>query len=78
MSKLLQERRLATTIATAAAAALLRDPAFAALGRSVEGTERLVDALRNHLLEPKPEGDVAPLRAAVARALSTAAFPPAP
>lgn len=78
VSKLLQERRLATTIATAAALALLRDPAFAALGQRVETSERLVEALRNHLVDPKPEGGVAPLRVAVARALPTAAPSPAP
>ena len=64
MSKLLGEKDLANTIATAAAVELRRHPAFASCGRSVEAAERLVSALRNHLLEPEQERDVAPLRQA--------------
>jgi hypothetical protein len=52
----------ATAIATAAALELKRKPAFASCGASVEAAERLVTALRNHLLEPEREGDIAPLR----------------
>jgi hypothetical protein len=71
VSKLLQEKPLSTAIATAAAVELTRHPAFADVGRSVEGAERLLDALRNHLSTPEQEGDVAPLRQAVARSLAT-------
>jgi len=70
VSKLLQEKQLATSIATAAAVELQRLPAFAAVGRSVEGAEQLVVALRNHLSSSEQEGDIAPLRLAVAAALS--------
>lgn len=70
VSKLLHEKRLSTSIATAAALELKRLPAFAAVGRSVEGAERLVAALRNHLITPEQEGDIPPLRRAVAAALS--------
>ena len=73
VSKLLGEKDLANTIATAAAVELRRHPAFAGCGRSVEAAERLVSALRNHLLEPEQERDVAPLRQAVARILATLA-----
>ncbi|MEB3324917.1 MAG: hypothetical protein VKM17_06220, partial [Cyanobacteriota bacterium] len=66
VSKLLNEHSLATTIATAAAVELLRHPAFAEVALSVEGAERLVGALRNHLTNPEREGEVAPLRRAVA------------
>ncbi|WP_411877198.1 hypothetical protein [Vulcanococcus limneticus] len=69
VSKLLKEKQLAMAIATAAAAELKRHPAFAAVGRSVGGAERLVEALRNHLVTPEREGDVAPLRQAICRAL---------
>lgn len=62
VSKQLRPKQQALVIATAAAAELRRHPAFASCGRSVEAAERLVDALRNHLLEPEQEGDIAPLR----------------
>jgi len=60
----------ASAIATAAAVELKRHPAFASCGQSVEAAERLVNALRNHLLEPEQEGDVAPLRRWVQNHLS--------
>lgn len=62
VSKKLRPTEHATIIATAAAQELKRHRAFAAVSQSVEGAERLVEALRNHLLEPEREGDVAPLR----------------
>lgn len=62
VSKKLKLQQHATTIATATALELQRQPAFSAVASSVEGAERLVDALRNHLLEPEREGDVPPLR----------------
>ena len=70
VSRVLMEKQLATSIATAAAVELQRLPAFAAVGRSVEGAEQLVVALRNHLSSSEQEGDIAPLRLAVAAALS--------
>jgi len=73
VSKKLQPETHATAIATAAAVELRRHPAFASCGSSVEAAERLVSALRNHLLEPEQEGNVAPLRQAVARILATLA-----
>lgn len=75
VSKKLRPSEHATAIATAAAVELRRHPAFAAVAHSVEGAERLVEALRNHLLSSEQEGDVAPLRHAVANALAT---PPQP
>jgi len=62
VSKAMRPTEHATTIATAAAVELKRHPAFASCGSSVEAAERLVGALRNHLLEPEQEGDIAPLR----------------
>ena len=62
VSKKLRITDHATAIATTAAVELKRHPAFASVGSSVEGAERLVEALRNHLLEPEREGGVAPLR----------------
>jgi len=62
VSKKLKPELQANAIATAAAVELTRHPAFASCTQSVEGAERLVEALRNHLLEPEREGDVAPLR----------------
>lgn len=56
VSKLLDEKRRSTAIATAAAQELKRLPAFSSLMATVEGTEQLVDALRNHLIEPEREG----------------------
>ena len=70
VSRVLMEKQLATSIATAAAVELQRLPAFAAVGRSVEGAEQLVVALRNHLTRSEQEGGIAPLRLAVAAALS--------
>jgi hypothetical protein len=60
----------ATTLAITAAVELKRHPAFASCGQSVEAAERLVLALRNHLLESEREGDVAPLRRWVQQYLS--------
>jgi hypothetical protein len=62
VSKAIRPTEHATTIATAAAIELKRHPAFASCCCSVEAAERLVGALRNHLLEPEREGDIAPLR----------------
>jgi hypothetical protein len=62
VSKAMRPTEHATTIATAAAIELKRHPAFASCGSSVEAAERLVSALRNHLLEPEREGTIAPLR----------------
>ena len=70
VSKKLRPTEHANTIATAAAVELKRHPAFASCGRSVEAAERLVAALRNHLLEPEREGEVAPLRRWIQQALS--------
>lgn len=69
VSKAMRPTEHATTIATAAAVELKRHPAFASCGSSVEAAERLVGALRNHLLEPEREGEVAPLRQWVHRFL---------
>ncbi len=62
VSKLLEEKKLSHAIALDAATDLLRRPAFQALAMDPDGAERLVDALRNHLVTPEQEGDVAPLR----------------
>ena len=62
VSKLLDEKRRSTAIATAAALELKRLPAFSSLMATVESTEQLVNALRNHLIEPEREGADAPLR----------------
>jgi hypothetical protein len=62
VSKQLKPDQHATAMATAAAIELKRHPAFSSCGSSVEAAERLVNALRNHLLEPEREGDIAPLR----------------
>lgn len=70
VSKKLRPTEHATTIATAAAVELKRHPAFASCGQSVEAAERLVDALRNHLLEPEREGEVASLRRWIQQYLS--------
>ena len=70
VSKKLRPTEHATTIATAAALELKRHPAFASCGQSLEAAERLVDALRNHLLEPEREGEVAPLRRWIQQYLS--------
>jgi hypothetical protein len=70
VSKKLRPAEHATAIGTAAAVELKRHPSFGSCGQSVEAAERLVDALRNHLLEPEREGDIAPLRQWVYRHLS--------
>jgi len=62
VSKLLDEKRRSTAIATTAALELKRLPTFSKLMASVEGTERLVEALRNQLIEPEREDIEAPLR----------------
>jgi len=61
VSKKLRLEMHTSAIATAAALELRRHPAFAEVGRSVEGAERMLQALRNHLLEPEREGERAPL-----------------
>ena len=62
VSKKLRLEMHTTAVATAAALELRRQPAFAEVGRSVEGAERMLQALRNHLLEPEREAERAPLR----------------
>jgi hypothetical protein len=62
VSKAMRPTEHATTIATAAAVELKRQPAFSSCGISVDAAERLVTALRNHLLVPEREEDIAPLR----------------
>jgi hypothetical protein len=62
VSKKLRPEQHANTIARQASSELLRHPAFSAVSSNVEGLERMVDALRNHLLHPEREGDIAPLR----------------
>lgn len=62
VSKEMETTKHATTLAITAAVELKRHTAFASCGQSVEAAERLVLALRNHLLEPEREGDIAPLR----------------
>ena len=62
VSKLLDEKRRSSEIAIAAAIELKRQPEFISCSTSVEAAERLVDALRNHLVEPELEGDIPPLR----------------
>lgn len=54
VSRKLGLQRQANAIATAAALALGRQPAFAARLNSVEASERLVAALTSHLLAPHP------------------------
>lgn len=70
VAKTLQLRLHTEEIATRAAEILQRRPPFDSIGRSVEASERMVAALRNHLLTPAQEGDVPPLRHWIARALS--------
>lgn len=62
VSKKLRPEQHANTIARQASSELLRHPTFSAVSSNVEGLERMVDALRNHLLTPEREGDIAPLR----------------
>jgi hypothetical protein len=69
VSRKLRPTEHAAAIATAAALELRRHPAFASCSSSVEAAERLVEALKNHLLEPKQEGDIAPLRRWIQNAL---------
>jgi len=70
VSKKLRPTEHATIIATAAAQDLKGHQAFASVSQTVEGAEGLVAALRNHLLEPEREGDVAPLRRWIQQYLS--------
>jgi len=70
VSKKLRPTEHANTIAIAAALELKRHQAFSSCGQSVEAAERLVEALRNHLLEPEREGEVAPLRRWIQQYLS--------
>jgi hypothetical protein len=70
VSKKLRPTEHATTIATAAALELKRHPAFVRCGQNIEAAERLVEALRNHLLEPEREGEVAPMRRWIQQYLS--------
>lgn len=69
VSKKLRPTDHATAVATAAAVELKRHQTFSSCSQSVEAAERLVEALRNHLLTPKREGDVAPLRQWIQNAL---------
>ena len=62
VSKKLRSEQHAATIARQATTELLRHPAFSPLASSLEDLERMVEALRNHLLHPEREGDIAPLR----------------
>lgn len=62
VSKLLEEKNLSHDIALDAATELIQRPAFRSLPMDPNGSERLVDALRNHLVTSEQEGDVAPLR----------------
>jgi len=62
VSKALKEKERAQIVATAAAVELKRHIAFRSCGQSPEAAERLVEGLRNHLVTPKREGDIAPLR----------------
>jgi len=70
VSKKLRPTEHANTIAIAAALELKRHQAFSSCGQSVEAAERLVEALRNHLLEQEREGEVAPLRRWIQQYLS--------
>lgn len=71
VSKQLDEKRRATAIATAAAAELVRLPAFHSCTASPQAATRLHEALRNHLVEPEQEGCVAPLRLWIQQNLQT-------
>jgi hypothetical protein len=62
VSKKLRSEHHAATIARQATTELLRNPTFSPLASSLEDLERMVEALRNHLLHPEREGDIAPLR----------------
>ena len=62
VSRLLKEGKRSHAIALDAATDLIRQPAFQSLAMDPNGSERLVDALQNHLVTSEQEGDVAPLR----------------
>ena len=71
VSRLLDEKRRATAVALDAATALRRHPDFAKACQTPSGAERLVEALRNHLLEAERKGDLPPLRRWVQHHLSS-------
>ena len=71
VSKLLDEKRRSTSIATAAAAELVRLPSFRSCAASPQAAIRLHEALRNHLVEPEQEGCIAPLRLWIKQNLQT-------
>ena len=62
VSKLLKEKTLSHAIALDAAMELIRRPAFQSVQIDPSGAERMVEALKNHLINPEQEGDVPPLR----------------
>lgn len=62
VSKKLTPELHAHRLALSAAQELQRHGAFAAIGQSLEATERCVTALKNHLLNPEREGEEAPMR----------------
>ena len=62
VSRRLQLDLHSRAVAAHAAAELVRQPAFQALRQSPQAAERLSEALRNHLLDSEPEGDVPSLR----------------
>jgi hypothetical protein len=70
VSKKLRPTEHASSIAIAAATELKRYAAFSSCGTSLEAAERLVEALRNHILEPERDGEVAPLRRWIQQYLS--------
>jgi hypothetical protein len=71
VSKLLEEKRRSSQIATAAQVELIGHPVFKAYAGKPEAAVRLQEYLRNHLLEPEQQGGVAPLRLWFQRALHT-------
>ena len=71
VSKLLDEKRRSTSIATAAAAELVRLPSFRSCAASPQAATRLHETLRNHLVEPEQEGCIAPLRLWIKQNLQT-------
>ncbi|KZR67271.1 hypothetical protein [Prochlorococcus marinus] len=62
VSKLLKEKQLSESIAQAAAVELVRHSAFETVRMDPDGADRMVEALRNHLIYPEREGDIALLR----------------
>lgn len=62
VSKLLQERTLTHAIALGAATELSRHITFHPITMDPEGAERMVEALRNHLISPEQDSDVPLLR----------------